>query len=90
METFVHEFVSPINRYKALCVRAGLNPVPVAIFEGRQCYIATETRTRTGIGRRYFNMLAIHFLDNGEIRRIGAAQFNRAAKNAPLPEAAAQ
>lgn len=86
METFVHEFKSPINCYKALAVRHGFNTYPVAVFEGRQCYVTEGYRTR--INRRgysYHNRVIVHFLD-GEVRSVPAGEWAKKAKNPPLPD----
>jgi hypothetical protein len=84
-EIFVHEFVSPINRYKAIAVKHGLNVYPVALFEGRQCYATASNRVWGGKGRNYHSRLTVYFLDNGECRSIPAGLWGRKAKNPPLP-----
>lgn len=86
METFVHEFKSPINCYKALAVRHGLNAEPVAIYEGRMCYIVSSQRVRSAVGRSFYTSLQIKFIDDGSFARVPAAKFAKHAKTPPLPE----
>jgi hypothetical protein len=85
-ETFVHEFKSPINCYKALAVRHGHLVRPVAVYEGRQCYVTGSVRVRgSKAGHGFHNKLSVHFLDDCSIQMIPAGRFSKAAKNAPLP-----
>ncbi len=84
METFVHEYVSPINRYKAVSVRHGLNTYPVVSYEGRLCYVTNTVRTRRKAGWGFFNVAVVHFLD-GTNDMIPVGKFSKAAKNVPLP-----
>lgn len=86
-ETFVHEFKSPINCYRAVAVRHGRNVYQVSVYEGRQCYVTDSQRIRNPRGG-YFNSLSVHFLDDGSHRCIPAGRFNKAAKSAPLPAGA--
>jgi hypothetical protein len=83
-ETYIAHHKSPINEYDFLAVRQGWNEMPVMLFEGRLCHVVATARTRVKKGWGYFNSYTVQFHD-GEIRRIPAGQFNKAAKNAPLP-----
>jgi hypothetical protein len=83
-QTFVHEFVSPINRYKALAVRHGLNVYAIVSYEGRQCYVTGSTRVLQR-GRCYHNRLSVHFLDDGSTQSIPAGRFSSKAKSVPIP-----
>lgn len=82
MNTFMHEFKSPINTYTALAVRHGRNVYRVALFDGRQCYCIDAGRVR---GKRpgwgFHNRVSVYFLDNGEIRNIPAGQWAKKAKS---------
>ena len=80
METFMHEFKSPVSTYTALAVRHGLNVYPVASFDGRLCYCLDAGRVFGGRGRNFHNRVSVHFLDNGEVRNIPAGQWARRAK----------
>jgi hypothetical protein len=84
MQTFVHTFKSPVNEYTALAVINGMNPAPVMIYQGRQCYVAASVRKRSAVGRRYFNCYTVRFLD-GDGASIPAGEFNSKARVAPIP-----
>lgn len=84
METFVHEFKSQINCYKALAVRRGMNAEPVSVYDGRMCYVANTIRTRRKKGWGFFNLYQVNFLD-GTVAMIPSGEFNKKAKVAPLP-----
>lgn len=84
MQTFVHEFISPINRYKALAVRQGFVTIPVHIYEDRQCCVLGEIRTRRRKGWGYYNILHVKFVDDGSTAMIPAGKFNKAVKAAPI------
>ena len=84
-QPFVHEFGSPGERYEALAVRAGLNIVPVAIYEGRLCYVANQVRVRGA--RKEFgwhDRYIVRFLDDDSGASISAGKFNSKAKTPPL------
>jgi len=82
IETFIHEFpktpVSPA--YKALAARRGFNIYPVAMFEGRQCYVFNSFRCFGGKGRNYHTKVQVMFLDNEEIKCIPSGEFAKKAK----------
>jgi hypothetical protein len=76
---------SPINEYDFVAVRLGFVSVPVAMYEGRPCFVQSESRVRhTNKAHGFYNRLLVEFLDNGESVSMGAGQFNKKAKTAPL------
>lgn len=86
METFVYEFKSPINCYKALAVQHGFVAIPLALYEGRLCYVISHQRVRPEVGRSFYSSLQVKFLDDNSIQMIPAGKFNKAARTPPLPE----
>lgn len=86
METFIAHYKSPINEYDYLAVRDGSREPPaVYLYDGRQCYISSIVRTRVKQGWSFYNAVVVRFLDDGTADTMGAAQFSRKAKSAPLP-----
>lgn len=84
----VCHYKSPINDYRYLAVDDGSREPPaVYLYDGRQCYIEGHTRTRTRIGRAFYNAVVVRFLDNGSALNLGLAQFEKKARPAPLPPA---
>ena len=82
---FIAHHKSPINEYDYLAVDNGSREPPaVCLYEGRQCYISGTVRTRTKKGWSFYNAVVVRFLDDGSTETMGAAQFNRKAKSAPL------
>jgi hypothetical protein len=79
-QTFMHEFVSPINRYWALAVMHGHQVKQVYEYEGRQCYIVSVRRTKSGKRRSWYNALSVHFIDDGSPAMIPAGKFNKVAR----------
>lgn len=81
----IAHYKSPINEYDYVAVDNGARePLPVAIYDGRPCYISSTVRTRAKKGWGYYNAVVVRFLDDGSAETMGAAQFNRKAKNPPL------
>lgn len=78
---------SPINEYDYLAVDDGSREPPaVCLYEGRQCYVSASVRTRARKGWGYYNAVIVRFLDDGSAQTMGAAQFNKKAKMAPIPK----
>ncbi len=69
------------SAYEALAVQHGLNFYPVAVFEGRQCYVHNSYRVHGGKGRGYHDRVAVRFLDTGEHRSVPAGEWAKKAKN---------
>lgn len=84
-QTFVKEFKNVDGAaYKALAVTHGLNTYPVAVYEGRKCYVTDAYRVSGGKGRGHHTRLTVHFIDDGSVQSIPAGRFNSKAKNAPI------
>lgn len=83
MKPVIHEFVSPINRYKAWVVWQGFVPKQLSFLDGKPCFVVSSNRIRLKKGWGYFNSLHIQFLD-GRHENMGAAAFNKKAKPIPL------
>jgi hypothetical protein len=89
MEAIVHEFpkTSCAPACKALAVRHGLVMLPVALYEGRQCCVISDTRiSRRSQYRSAYNSLTVQFLDDGSLQQIPAGRFAQKAKSPPLPQ----
>lgn len=82
MDTFVHEYVSPINRYKAVSVRQGFNAHEVFLYDDRECYITQTLRLRNPYGG-WMNKYQVKFLD-GTTAFIPAGKFAKGVKAVPF------
>lgn len=82
LQTCMHVFpATPVSpAYEALAVQHGFNFYPVAVFEGRQCYVYGSQRVFGGKGRGYHNRVSIRFVDNGEYRNVPGGEFAKKAK----------
>ena len=82
IETFMHTFpATPISpAYEHLAARHGLNTYPIAMFEGRECYLFNSFRCFGGKGRGYHNRVQITFVDNGETRTMPAGEWAKKAR----------
>lgn len=88
MKPFVHTFENKLNStsYQALAVHHGTHQIsPVLIFNGRQCYATKGYRVRSQVGRRFYNTVLVHYIDDGSSEVVPLGKFNTKAKSAPLP-----
>ncbi len=88
MDLIVAHHKSPINEYDYVAVQNGSREPPAAyLYDGRLCYVSGTVRTRTKPGRGFYNAVIVRFIDGGPSQSMGAAQFSRKAKPAPLSAA---
>jgi hypothetical protein len=85
MKLRIAHYKSPINEYDYVAVDDGSRDPPrVSLYDGRLCYVSSTVRTRSKVGRSFYNVFVVRFLDDGSAETMGAAQFDRKAKVAPL------
>jgi len=89
MQTFVHTFEDKLNStsYKALAVHHGVHQVSqVLIWNGRQCYATKGNRVRSTVGRRFYETVVVHYIDDRSAEAVPLGKFNSKVKAAPLPQ----
>lgn len=46
-----------------------------ATIGGRPCVVQSIGRVRSKVGRRFYSLMSVRFLDNGEYHSMGAGEF---------------
>jgi hypothetical protein len=86
IKTIIHTFpATPVRAaYQARAVWNGCKAFPVWVYEGRECYVVGQTRTRQRQGWKLYTSLSLCFIEDGHFEIIPAGRFNSKARPAPL------